>query len=338
MIDPTIPLSDLHRHLEGSIRLTTILDVGHKFGLPLPAEDELGLRPYVQVTVPQTSVMQFIANFEWPMRILVNNDVCHRVAFEAVEDAHREGIDYLELRFSPWFMAEAHALDPIGIVEAVCDGTEAASRSFDVRVNLTGILSRTYGPEIAYRELHALLSQHERIQALDLAGDEANWPGELFVDHFRKARDVGWHITVHAGESVGPQSIWQAVQGLGAERIGHAVHALEDEALLDYMLENQIGVEANLTSNVQTSTVASYAEHPMRRFLERGLRAALASDDPGISGIDLPYEYQVAAPAAGLTREQIRQAQLNSLEISFLSPPEKVDLWAKKSVNQETGG
>ncbi len=162
--------------------------------------------------------------------------------------------------------------------------------------------------------------------ALDLAGDEANWPGDLFVEHFRRARDAGWAITVHAGEAAGPESVWQALRDLGATRIGHAVRAGEDPALLDHMAEHQIGIEANLTSNVQTSTVLDYLSHPLKDWMDRGLLATINSDDPGISAIDLPHEFDVAALAAGLDPEQIRQAQANALEIAFLSADEKATL------------
>jgi len=208
-------------------------------------------------------------------------------------------------------------------VEAVVDGVEAGARDFGVKVNLIGILSRTYGPDIAWKELEALLQHRDRLVALDLAGDEANWPGSLFVKHVQRARDAGWQVTVHAGEVAGPESIWQAVRELGARRIGHGVRAIEDPALLDYLAEHQIGIESCLTSNVQTSVVPDYASHPLRTFLERGILATINTDDPGVSGVDLRHEYEVAAPAAGLTAEQTHQAQRNALAIAFLSAEEK---------------
>ncbi len=333
-IDPNLPLIDLHHHLDGSIRLETILELGLKFNLPLPAKTLEGLRPYVQVSTPQPGVMKFIEKFKWMTGVLVDYDACRRVAYENVEDAQREGIDYIELRYSPWFMAEAHHLHPEGVVEAVTDGVRAAERDTGVRANQIAILSRHYGPEIAMKELDAQRRYASEFCALDLAGDEANFPGEWFASHFKKARDAGWHITVHAGEIVGPDSVWQAIRGLGAERIGHAVHAVEDPSLIDYMRDNDIGIECNLTSNVQTSTVADYESHPIRQFLEKGLLATLNTDDPGISAIDLHYEYEVAAPRAGLTPEMIHRAQKNALTIAFLSPTEKQALLEKK-MNQK---
>jgi adenosine deaminase len=342
MIDPTWPLIDLHRHLDGNVRLETILDLGRRHNLPLPALDIEGLRPHVQVVDPPSGsattsgVMAFIAKFKWMTDVLVDYGACRRVVYENVEDSQREGIDFVELRFSPWFMAETHGLDPEGVVEAVADGAEAGARELGARVKLIGIISRTYGPDAGRQELEALLRHRDRIVALDLAGDEANWPGELFVEHFRQARDAGWQITVHAGESAGPESIWQALRDLGATRIGHAVTAIEDPALMDYMAKHRIGIETSLTSNVQTSTVPDYASHPARRFLERGMLVTLNTDDPGISAIDLRHEYEVAAPAAGLSPEQIRQAQRNALAVAFLPEEEKQALLAAK--RQKSGG
>lgn len=330
MIHPNLPFIDLHRHLDGSTRLETILDLGRKHNLPLPAWDVESLRPHVQVTDPQPGVMAFLEKYKWLIAVLVDYDACRRIAYENVEDLLREQIDYAELRFSPWFMAEGNGLDPQGVVEAVVDGVEAGMRDFGVPVQLIGILSRTYGPEISTQELQALLAYKDHLAAMDLAGDEARFPAKLFVDHFKKVRDAGLHVTVHAGESDGADSIRDAVDLLGAERIGHAVRAFESPTVIEMLHSRHISIETNLTSNVQTSTVESFAAHPLRRFLEAGLLATINTDDPGISAITLKHEYLVAAPAAGLTRQQIHQAQANALETAFLHPLDKQTLLAAK--------
>jgi adenosine deaminase len=332
VVDPTLPLVELHRHLDGNIRLQTIIDLGQQHNIPLPAWDPESLRPFIQVVDPQPGVMAFISKFHWPMAVLVDPDACRRIAYENIADAYSDGIDYIELRFSPWFMAEANHLDPIAIVESVVDGVASGAHDFNIKVNLIGILSRTYGPEIATKELEALFGQRERITALDLAGDEEHFPAGLFQEHFRRARNAGWHITIHAGEITGPGSVWNAINQLGAERIGHAIHAVEDPALMDYLVEHGIGVESCLTSNAQTSCVADYLTHPLKTFLEHGIRATINTDDPGISGITLPYEYDIAAPRAGLTKAQIRQAQMNAVEVAFLSVQEKMELFKSKGV------
>lgn len=330
MIDPDYPLIDLHRHLDGNVRLETILDLGTRYNLPLPAMDVEGLKPYIQVTEPQVSVMAFIEKFDWLTRVMVNYEACRRIAYENVEDAYLEGIDYIELRFSPWFMSRPHDLDPAGVVSAIIQGVEEGQQAFDIKVNLIGIISRTYGVEIADFELAALLEHHEKLVALDLAGDEVNYPPELFSSHFQRAAEVGWSITVHAGESVGPESVWDAIEILGAKRIGHGLRAIEDPELMRYLAENQVGIESNITSNVQTSSVSTFADHPIRDFLEAGIPASINTDDPVISNIDLRHEYEVAAPAAGLTPGQIFQAQKNALATAFLPPEEREFLLEKK--------
>jgi adenosine deaminase len=330
MIDPKFPLIDLHRHLDGSVRLATILDLGKRHGVKLPGATVEELRPHVEVTEPQPGLMAFIAKMLWTTRVLADGDACRRIARENVEDAKQEGIDYLELRFSPWFMAEPHGLDPVDVIAGVVEGIAEGTQATGVKVNLIGILSRTYGAEIARKELQALLTHREHFVALDLAGDEANFPAPLFVEHFSRGRDAGWRITVHAGEAGGSQSVWDAIRLLGAERIGHGTRAIEDPALVDYLAENRIPIETNLTSNVHTSTVPDLPSHPLREMLTRGLLASINTDDPGVSAIDLPHEFEVAAPKAGLSREQIRQAQLNALESAFLSAEEKAALRAKR--------
>ena len=212
VIHKDYPLVELHRHLDGNVRLETILDLGRKFNLPLPGNTVEELRPHIQVTEAKPSILDFFNKFEWLTGVLVDYDAVRRVAYENVFDAKNEGIDYIELRFSPWFMAERNHLIPAGVVEAVVDGVQAGVRDSGIKANLIGIISRTYGPDVCMRELEALLSQKSHIIALDLAGDELHFPGDLFVEHFKKARDAGWHACPHAGEAAGPESVWQALQ------------------------------------------------------------------------------------------------------------------------------
>ena len=322
-IDSNLPFIDLHRHLDGSVRLETILELGRQHDIKLPGTTVEELRPHAQVIEPQPGLMAFLAKMLWATKVLADGEACRRVARENVEDAKREGIDYVELRFSPYFMAEPHHLDLAEVIEGVVAGIAEGVEATGVRVNLIGILSRTYGAEIAMKELDALLAHREHFVALDLAGDEANFPAPLFVDHFKKGRDAGWRVAVHAGEAGGSESVWDAIKLLGAERIGHGTRALDDPKLADYLAEKRVPIEANLTSNVHTSTVPNLASHPLREMMERGLVCSINTDDPGLSGIDLRHEYEVAAPSAGLTPEQIHQAQINALETAFLSEREK---------------
>lgn len=333
MIHDDLPLIDLHRHIDGNVRLSTILELGQQHGIDLPGETLEELRPHIQVTEPQTDIMAYFQKFNYMVSVFADYDACRRVAYENVLDAHAEGIDYIELRFSPWFMAEPHRLDPVGVVAAVIDGIhEGIAEAEDILVNLLGIISRTYGVDIAHKELDALLVYKDNFVGLDLAGDEANYPPELFIPHYEKVRDTGWGITVHAGESAGAESVWNAIQNLGAKRIGHAVNIMDDPELIEFMREDEIGIEANLTSNVHTNTVPSYKTHPLKAQLDLDLLATINTDDPGISPVTLRYEFEVAALKAGLTAEDTRKAQENAIKVAFLSDEDRHELREKKQV------
>ena len=331
-MNPQLPFIDLHRHLDGNVRLQTILDLGRRHNIRLPGDTIETLRPHVQVTGVMPDLITWLNKLHWMIAVLGDYDACQRIARENVEDAKAEGLDYVELRFSPYFMAGPNGLKPVQVVEAVVAGILEGQAQTGLPVKLIGILSRTFGPEACQVELEALLTQRSHITALDLAGDEKNWPAELFVEHFKKGRDAGWAITAHAGEAGGAPSIWAALEKLGATRIGHGIRAIDDPKLRDHLANRRIGLEINLTSNVQTNTVPSFAEHPMKRFLAHGLLATINTDDPVISGIDLRHEYAVAAPAAGLTPTDIAQAQINALEIAYLSPTERARLVADKAI------
>lgn len=331
-IDPQLPLIDLHRHLDGSVRLETVIELAQQQGIDLPAWDVESLRPHVVVDGRAASLMDFIGRFKYLTAILHDLDACRRVAYENVEDAGREGIDYIELRFSPWFMSETHDLDPAGVVEAVADGIKAAERETGVRAQMIGIMSRTYDTETCHRELDALLAHRDHLVAIDLAGDEMKFPASLFQEHFKRARDAGLQVTVHAGEVDGPESVWSSIRELGATRIGHGIHALRDPNLVEYLHKHRIGLEVSITSNIHTGTVDQYEGHPAKRIFELGLLANLNTDDPAISGIDLRHEYEVAAPRAGLSPQMARQSQLNALEMAFLPDYEKQIIMNKKTL------
>lgn len=326
MIDRSLPLVELHRHLDGSIRLETILDLADQHGIAMPATSVAGLAPYVHIDKSAPGLMAFLDRFEHMTAVLVDADACRRVAYENVQDASAEGIDYIELRYSPWFMARSHGMDPLEVMEACADGIRAAERDTGVRANIIGILSRTYGAEICMKELDAILAHRDHIVAVDLAGDELRFPAHQFKAHFKRVRDAGLHVTIHAGEADGPKSVWSAIHDLGAERIGHGFRSIEDPALVDHLAEQGIGLEACPTSNLHTSTVENYAAHPIRLLAEQGVKFCLNTDDPGISAIDIAHEYLVAAPAVGLTPQQLRQSQLDGLEMAFLSEQEKLEL------------
>ncbi|EDY81267.1 adenosine deaminase [Verrucomicrobiia bacterium DG1235] len=334
MIDTQLPFIDLHRHLEGCVRLETMLALAEQHSLQLPGNTVDALHPHVVLAGPQADLVGFLDRLKWMIFVLRDPDACRRIAYECVQDSAAEGLDYLELRFSPLFMAQPHGLNPADVTAAVIDGAKAAERDFGLTTRLIGIMSRTFGPESCLAELEALLEHRHELRALDLAGDEARWPGELYYEHFKRGRDAGWQVTVHAGEAGGAANVRYAIEHLGATRIGHGIRAIDDPSLIELIAHRGIGLEVNLTSNLQTNTVQTLTTHPLASFLQNNLLASINTDDPIISGIDLHYEFHEAAPTAGITPALAKRAQENALATAFLSPSERQTILQRKAAKQ----
>jgi adenosine deaminase len=329
MIDSSLPLVDLHRHLDGNIKPKTIWQLAQKHHLKLADNTLAEIEQITQIHDKTSDLLAFLEKLDVGVSVLADYDACYTVAFENMRDASQSQLDYVELRFSPYYMAQAHNLDMVELIAATIDGVRAGQQEFGVKANLIGILSRTFGAQTCMSELQALLAHKDDIVALDLAGDELGFPAELFVDHFQLARDANWQVTVHAGEADGPQSIWNAIYKLGATRIGHAVAASQDQKLMDYMALNSIAIESCPTSNYQTATVKDLKRHPMPVFLRNQIPVTLATDDPAVSNIDIIHEYDVAHTILGISKADLRQVQLNGVHAAFLSDAEKQQLLNK---------
>lgn len=330
MINPTLPLIDLHRHLDGNIRPKTIWQLAQTNQITLPTSNFEDFIPYVQIIESESNLLAFLEKLDWGVAVLKSLDDCKRIAYENVEDVYSAGIDYAELRFSPYYMAKTHQLNTSDVVAAVIDGIRSGMKDFDVKINLIGILSRTFGVEKCQHELNAILDHKQDITAVDLAGDEYNFPGELFVKQFNQVKKADLHVTIHAGEAAGSESIWQAINHLHATRIGHGVACQHDQKLMDYMRKNQIAIESCLTSNYQTGTVEDINNHPIKTFLDNDLLVCLNTDDPAVENIELKHEFELAANKLNLSNDQISLLQQNALKASFLSENEKQTLLKQK--------
>ncbi len=326
MINATLPLLDLHRHLDGNIRPTTIWQLANQNAITLPTNSLETFIPYVQIQESEPNLLAFLKKLDWGVAVLKNLDDIKRVAYENVEDAFNAGLAYAELRFSPYYMAMNHNLLIADVVAAIIDGVQLGMQSFDIKINLIGILSRTFGVKQCQLELDALLLYKDNLVAIDLAGDEYNFPGALFVDHFKQVQNAGLQVTVHAGEAGNSQSVWQAITELGATRIGHGVATINDEKLMTYMINNNIAIESCLTSNYQTGTVKDLSQHPLKGFLDFGIKACLNTDDPAVQGIEIKNEFEVARNTLQFSHNEINQLQKNAIEVSFLSANEKKSL------------
>ena len=323
MLSNALPVAELHRHLDGSVRPSTIWALANQHGISLPVTSEDALKQLAIIQHRTSDLLEFIQKLEYGVSVLADADACRRVAFESVEDAATEGIHYIEMRFSPYFMAQAFSLPMVTVVEAVLDGISAASCQFGINVGAIGILSRSYGVSACERELSAILSHRDKFCGIDLAGYEAGYPARLFVNQFERARNAGMRVTVHAGEAAGPQSIWDAVSLLGASRIGHGVAAIQDPRLMEYLAKHKIGIESCPTSNYQTGAMTDTENHPLRDFLAAGMAVTLNTDDPGISDITLAHEYEVAGNVIGLDANALLRIQENALDQAFLTNSEK---------------
>lgn len=328
----TLPLLDLHRHLDGNIRPATIWQLAEHSGIKLPADSLEAFIPQTIIQHRVDNLLEFLTKLDYGVSVLTHVKDCYRVAYENMQDAQLAGLDYVELRFSPYYMAMNHRLDMQAVVEAVAHGITDGSRDFNVKANLIGILSRTFGVDNCMHELDALLHSRDKLVAIDLAGDEAGFPAKLFVPHFNKVRDAGLNVTIHAGEADDCSSIWDSILLLGATRIGHGCAAVDDPELMNYMINNSIAIESCLNSNYQTGTVKSLANHPLKTFLQQGITVSVNTDDPAVENIEISDEYEAAKTQLKLTDNQLTLLQKNAIEMAFLPAEEKSALLKRNTL------
>jgi adenosine deaminase len=310
------PLIDLHRHLEGAIRTSTVVELAHREHHPLTSGRDP--REALVADGKLTDLLAYLERVDAAAAVFTREADWTRAAREVVLDAYDEGLDALELRFSPWFIQSRTGLRPEAVIDAVVAGVAEARSLVVLPVGLIGILLRDLGPDSALPQLNSILQRSEHFCAIDIAGNEAGYAARLFAPAYNCAREAGLRLTAHAGEAAGPESVWDAIRDLGAERIGHGVRAAEDPRLMSYLAEHRITLEVALTSNVQTRAAASYEEHPVRALLRNGVPVTLNTDNPRTSRVTLPHEYELAAALSGLTGDELSAIARHSLAASFL--------------------
>ncbi len=331
-----LPKVDLHRHLEGSLRLDTMLDIASQHHIAVP-DDVLGLGSLVQMQPDEGfSFRNFLAKFDTLRLFYRSPEVIDRVTQEAVEDAARDNVKYMELRFTPVALSRAEGFPLSDVVDWVTASAHGAAERNGMLVRLVPSVNRHESPELA-EQVARLAADHmdAGIVGLDLAGNEAEFPTEPFYGIFREARQSGLHRTIHAGEWGPASNIEEAIRKLGAERIGHGVRVLEDPRVAELAKELGIPFEVCVTSNFQSGVVPSLAAHPLPRMLERGLNVTIDTDDPSISRITLSHEYQVVCEDLGLSEAALRLRILAAARAAFLPPRERDDLVA--SLRKELG-
>lgn len=325
-----IPKVELHRHLEGSLRLDTMLDIARQHGIVIP-EDLLRLSNLVQVQEEDKFTFQnFLAKFDTLRLFYRSPDAIDRITREAVEDAARDNVKYMELRFTPVALSRAERFPLHDVVDWVIRSVKAAAEKYHVTVRLIASVNRHESIDLA--EQVAWLAV-ERLQdgmvGLDLAGNEAEYPYQPFYGIFREAKQAGLHLTIHAGEWGPAEHVKDAIEELGAERIGHGVRVLEDEKVVELARERGTAFEVCVTSNYQSGVVQSLETHPLLGMLERGLNVTINTDDPSISRITLSHEYYTACEDLNLPQNTLKQRIIAAAQACFLPEDEKKNLVAQ---------
>lgn len=329
----SLPKIDLHRHLEGSLRLNTLAEIALEHGIDLPSYDIEQLRPYVQVTDDPPEYQSFLKKFQFLHRFYTSKEAVQRVVSEAIMDAASDNIRYLEMRFNPQALANVQGFSLAGVFEWVIEATEQAQASTGTRTCLILTIPRGESMKIANEILElSIASFGPIVRGIDLVGDEVKFPAELFIAPFRRAREAGLNITIHAGEWAGAQSVYTAIKYLDAQRIGHGIHSIEDSSIIQMLYDRKIALEVCPTSNLQTGAVFGVTQHPLLDLYNLRLRVTLNTDDPSISDTTLTDEYVVAVIALGIEKPLIYHMLRYSAEAAFI-PPEERD-WLFQTIRQ----
>lgn len=323
-----LPKVDLHRHLEGSLRLRTLLEVGRSHGLSLPNTNRL--RELVQIGEEEPFTFEnFLSKFQTLRLFYRSPEIIARLTREVVEDAAADNVRYLELRFTPVALGRAEGFPLDQVVSWVIKGSQEAEKEFGVKTRLIVSVNRHEDPELAAQVVRVAVDHmQDGIVGLDLAGDEAGFSGLLFSGVFKEARQAGLNITVHAGEWGGAPNVREAIVHLGAQRIGHGVRVLEDPSITALAKERQTTFEVCITSNYQSGVVPTLSVHPFPRMLSLGLKATLNTDDPSISQIKLSDEYSLACEDLGISKQVLKESVLTAAQSAFLPEAERRQLKA----------
>jgi adenosine deaminase len=318
------PKVELHRHLEGSLRLDTMLDIARQHGITIPA-DVLRLSNLVQIQEADKFTFQnFLAKFNTLRLFYRSPDVIYRITREAVEDAAKDNVKYMELRFTPVALSRAERFPLHDVMDWVISSAAEAAKEYGMIVRLIASMNRHESTELA-EQVAWLAVEHldHGMVGIDLAGNEAEFPTEPFYGVIREARQSGLHVTIHAGEWGPATNIKEAIEELGAERVGHGVRVLEDEGIVALAREHRTAFEVCVTSNYQSGVVNSLDTHPLMKMLEAGLNVTINTDDPSISRITLSHEYHTACEDLHMPQATLRQRILAAADSCFLPENEK---------------
>lgn len=321
-----LPKVELHVHLDGSLRPETMLDLAARAKVELPTRDPDALRRHMLVD-DAGNLEDYLARFDLTIALLQHPEAIERVAYEMVEDARRDNLRYLEVRYCP-MLSTRQGLSMDEVVAAEWRGLQRGFADFGVPARIINCSLRHYDPERSVEIAeHSVRCRDQGVVAFDLAGGEAGRPPGVHGEAFDIAVRGLLRVTVHAGEAWGPASIAEAIHRCHADRIGHGTRLHEKPALQDYVRDRQILIETNITSNLQTRAVPTAAHHPVRRYYDAGLAVTLCTDSWLMSGVSLTDEYWLAHRELGFSREEIDDMILTACAGSFLPLPERQALF-----------
>lgn len=322
------PKAELHTHIDGGMRVQTILELAKKHKAYLPSYELDSLKEILTIDESCPSLLDYFKPFEYTLNVLQTQDALEQSMYEFLEDASKDHTRYIESRFSPALHLQK-GLSLQQVMEAILKGKKQAEKEFKIKSNII-ICGLRHNKEKINLELAQLAVDYKNkgVAAFDLAGEEFGRPAKNHIKAFQIAIDHNLSRTVHAGEADGAHSIADAIHYLGAQRIGHGTSLFQDEDLLRYVADHQIGLEVCLTSNMQTKSVQDITKHPIRSYFDQNVPVTINTDSTLISGTTLSKEYELAAKLFGFNKEEIKKIMLNAFEQAFLPYDEKQDLIA----------
>ncbi|MFT7671564.1 MAG: adenosine deaminase [Planctomycetota bacterium] len=328
----------LHEHLDGGLRPSTVLELAAEIGYEgLPKSDPKALGAWFHAGADRGSLPEYLQGFAHTIAVMQTASALERVAYEFIEDMAEDNIVYAEVRFAPHFHTE-NGLGLDGVLTAVLKGLERGSKEFKVGFGLIICAMRNQSSDLSLQlaELAVSYRTHGCV-GFDLAGEEAGHPANHHLAAFQFVKRMDFNITIHAGESFGPESIWQALQYCGAHRIGHGVRLLEDIVVYDkkvirvgslaqYVLDHRIPLELCLSSNVHTGAAKSLAEHPFPYYWQKNYRVTLNTDNRLMSATTMSKEYEIAVNEYGLSFDDLEQLSINAMKSAFAPYQERVQM------------
>ncbi|HUP18399.1 MAG TPA: adenosine deaminase [Gemmatimonadota bacterium] len=314
-----LPKTDLHVHLDGSLRPETIAELAEKDEVDLPFDSVEDVRRWFAEELPERDLVAYLERFDVTTAVMQTEEALERVAFELVEDAAKENVWYMEVRYAP-ILSQKRGLSLRQVVDAIDRGLRRGRERYP-RTQAYQIICglRHFEPERAVRMAALAVEYKGRgVLAFDLAGAEKDNPAKRFNEAFALVRHANLNVTVHAGEAFGPESIHQALHWAGADRIGHGVRLGEDPDLLQYVIDHRIPLEMCPTSNVQTGAVESIEQHPLRRYHEEGVRVTVNTDNRLMSGTTMTDELAVCVEHLDFGLDDLKKILLNGFKSAFL--------------------